>query len=364
MSKVVIVGSGVVGAAIAYELSKISGLQVTLVDKQTPAKGSTGAALGVLMGIINQNTSGRAWRLREVSIKAYPDLITELQKLTQVTIPHNRQGIVSLCFADEDMDKWQTLAETRSANGWTLEIWSPQQLQQKCPHIESDRLLGAVYSPADLQINPTVLTEALVKGASLLGVKCLFEVEVKNIVTQDGKCSYLETSSGNLECDYLVMSAGVGTTPLTANLLNRLDIRPVLGQALQVKSDRLLGNLDFQPVITGDDVHLVPLGNNEYWLGATVEFPTKTTEAIPQADLLEEVRQRAIDFCPGLRNATTVFTWSGNRPRPQNQGAPIIEPFAGYSNIIIATGHYRNGVLLAPATAYKVVELLGLKLST
>lgn len=360
--KVVIIGSGVVGAMIAYQLSKIPGLHITLVDKQTPAKGSTGAALGVLMGIISQKKHGRAWRLREFSLKAYPGLLDELQDATNIKIPQNRQGIVSLCFIGEDMTKWETLAKTRAASGWALDIWSPQELQQKCPHIECDRLQGAVYSPADLQINPTVLTEALVQGASIRGVKCLFGVEVNNIVTEEGKCSHLESSSGNLECDYLVISSGVGTTALTANLLQGLDIRPVLGQALQVKSDRTLGYIDFQPVITGDDVHLVPLGNNEYWLGATVEFPLDTKEAIPQAELLEQVRQQAMAFCPGLRDATTVFSWSGQRPRPQNQAAPIIEPLAGYSNIIIATGHYRNGVLLAPATAAKVVELLGLRL--
>lgn len=356
MSKIVIVGSGVVGAAIAYELSKLPAHHITLIDKNTPASGSTGAALGVLMGIISQKTKGRSWRLRETSIKAYQSLIPELEKHTHITIPCNSQGIVLICFAGEDLNKWQNLAEIRGVAGWPLEIWSPEQLLGKCPQIASDRLIGAVYSPKDLQINPTILTEALVKGAILNGVDCQFGVEVNKIVTDQGRCSYLETSKGNKECDYLVLCGGIGSRALSADLERFLDIRPVLGQALQVKLDSPLA--DFEPVITDHDVHVVPLGNGEYWLGATVEFPAETGEVIPKGELLEQVRQKAIAFCPGLNNATVVRSWSGKRPRPQNEAAPIIEVLSGTSNIIVATGHYRNGVLLAPATASRVVELL------
>lgn len=356
MSQVVIVGSGVVGAAIAYELSKLSKHHITLIDKNTPASGSTGAALGVLMGIISQKTKGRAWRLRESSIKGYQSLIPELEKHTHISIPHNSQGIVMICFAEEDMGKWQNLADLRGAAGWPLEIWSCGQVQAKCPQVASDRLVGAVYSPKDLQINPTVLTQALVKGATLNGVNCVFGVEVKKIVSDRGRCEYLETSEGNIDCDYLVLCGGIGSRELSADLDRFLDIRPVLGQALQVKLDRPMA--DFEPVITGDDVHVVPLGNGEYWLGATVEFPTETGVAVAQPELLERVRQEAIAFCPGLKTATVVRSWSGKRPRPQNEAAPIIEVLSSSTNIIIATGHYRNGVLLAPATAYRVVELL------
>ncbi|MCY7272444.1 MAG: FAD-dependent oxidoreductase, partial [Phormidesmis sp. CAN_BIN44] len=124
------------------------------------------------------------------------------------------------------------------------------------------------------------------------------------------------------------------------------------GQAIHLRLDQPLGT--DQPVITGNDVHLVPLGNCDYWVGATVEFPSDVGELAPDAASFEAVMRQAIAFCPDLAHAETIRTWYGLRPRPQGRPAPIIERLSGYQNILLATGHYRNGVLLAPATAEKV----------
>ncbi|MEO0868184.1 MAG: FAD-binding oxidoreductase, partial [Cyanobacteria bacterium J06642_11] len=144
---------------------------------------------------------------------------------------------------------------------------------------------------------------------------------------------------------------------------------PVLGQALELELEQPLGTEDFQPVINGHDVHIVPLGENRYWLGATVEFPPGgeavelplQVDLVPAAEQLEHMRQVATDYCPALIKARIVRHWSGLRPRPQGQGAPVIKPLEGLENVILATGHYRNGVLLAPATAMTVTGLLGLE---
>jgi len=105
---------------------------------------------------------------------------------------------------------------------------------------------------------------------------------------------------------------------------------------------------------------LVPLGNGEYWVGATVEFPAETVgnAMAPLPDQLEQMWTGAIGFCPALANAEIHQSWSGLRPRPQGQPAPIIGPLDGYENVLLATGHYRNGVLLAPATAQLVRDMI------
>ena len=365
MVKVAIVGCGVIGAAIAYELSRVKGLEITLIEQQqTAASGSTGAALGVLMGAISHKTKSRAWRLRETSLKRYETLIPELEAITGINIPVNRHGIVKLLFTGDRLDKWQQLQQTRHNQGWQLETWDRAYLQKRCPHINQDKIIAAVYSPQDRQINPRLLTEALVAGAKQNGVNFHFGVKVEQFIIQSTDnlslktCSYLQTNKGDLAIDWLVISAGLGSTPLTTHLQSSVDIRPVLGQALKLKLDNYLGKVDFQPVVTGDDVHIVPLGNQEYWLGATVEFPDDTGEVTAQPELLAQVKQRAIDFCPALADASIVQTWSGKRPRPQGQPAPIIARLNGYNNVLLATGHYRNGVLLAPATAQKVRDLI------
>ena len=360
MSKIVIIGCGVVGAAIAYELSLL-GLDITVIDKNTPASGSTGAALGVLMGAISHKKKGRAWRFRNASLKRYQTLVPELEEKTGLNISVNHQGIFKLLYAEDNLEKWHKLKEFRAKEGWDLEIGDRNFVTERCPHISNPNIIGAVYSPQDGQINPVELTQALVAAATANGVKFRLGTEVKDFVTKTEElstCKYVATATDKIEVEQLIISAGLGSTPLTQFLQQKIPIRPVLGQAIKLKLDQPLGNPNFQPVITGNDIHLVPLDSEQYWLGATVEFPTETGESIADAKLLEKTIEGAIAFCPELKQATILKTWSGKRPRPEGIAAPIIEKLADYENVWLATAHYRNGVLLAPATALEVARLI------
>ena len=348
MVRVAIIGCGIVGASIAFELSRFPELKVTVFDKQPPAQGSTGAALGVLMGVICHKTKGRNWQLRETSLRDYENLIPELEAVTGRKIPFNKQGILMLCSEGEDLSKWEKLAATRESQGWKLEIWDVERVRDRNPHLYlNDRIIAGIYSPQDRQIDPTALTLALVDAAERNGVIFEFGVEVEGSAI---------AASG--EFDRLIVSAGLGSAAVTASLNQLVDIRPVLGQALHLRSANPLGNPDFQPVITCDDVHIVPLENQEYWVGATVEFPENGGEIQANADMLGQVMARARSLCPALAEAEILRKWSGLRPRPEGRPAPIIETLPGNSHVLIASGHYRNGVLLAPATARSIREMI------
>jgi glycine oxidase len=380
MIRVAIIGCGIVGASIAFELSHCPGLKVTVFDKQPPAQASTGAALGVLMGVISHKTKGRNWHLRETSLQRYETLIPELEAMTGRKIPVNKQGILMLCGKGEDLSKWEKLRSIRSSQGWELEIWDLERVRSQCPHLAvNDNIIAAIYSPCDRQIDPTALTLALVDAAKINGVDFEFGVEVTGLMDGQDACSttnlipcgtgilpvlensakcQIQTSSNKLEFDRLIIAAGLGSSALTASLNQLVDIRPVLGQALHLRSVNPLENPDFTPVITCDDVHIVPLGNREYWVGATVEFPLNDEEIVQNSERLDEVMAKAIAICPGLKAATIIRKWSGLRPRPEKRPAPIIDRLSSNSNILIASGHYRNGVLLAPATARTIREMI------
>jgi glycine/D-amino acid oxidase-like deaminating enzyme len=373
----------VVGAAIAYELSQVKGLNITVFEQKQPAQGSTSAALGVLMGIISSKTKGIAWRMRESSIQRYTTLIPELEAITGRKIPCNRQGIVMLLSENlerplesgvEVLSEWEQLREIRQSQSWELQIWDQEQLQKYCPQVNDPQIIGAVYSPQDLQLNATALTLALVDAAQRNGVNFKFGVSVTGTETpppppptplhikkglgEARKCNFIETTEGKVTADWFIMSAGLGSTALTAQLDQIVNIRPVLGQALYLSLGHSLGNPDFQPVITGNDVHIVPMGNGDYWVGATVEFPNEQDQIPPNQELLAAVRQQAIAFTPDLATAKVLRTWSGLRPRPEGRPAPVIDKLPGFTNVLLATGHYRNGVLLAPATATAIREMI------
>jgi glycine/D-amino acid oxidase-like deaminating enzyme len=362
MTKVTIAGCGIIGATIAYELSQVSELDITVVDAQpTPVQpdvsvcpSATGAALGVLMGVISTKEKGNNLRMRLSSIQYYNNLIPELEQQTGLKIPFNRQGILMLEF-DDRLSMWNRLAEVRKTQGYALEILEVDQVQSQFPYLNLDGVSAGIYSPSDRQVHPVLLTHALIEGAKQRGVSFQFDTTVMGMNDQT-----VHTSQGNIESDYLVISAGIGSTQLTSSFSNPVDIRPVLGQAIQVRLPQPFS--DAQPVMTGHDVHLVPLGGADYWIGATVEFPTEDGVVLPpDRALFDQVMRQAIAFCPALSTAETIRTWYGLRPRPQGRPAPIIERLPGHNHVLLATGHYRNGVLLAPATAKQAKEsILGL----
>ncbi|MEG4446183.1 FAD-dependent oxidoreductase [Microcoleus sp. AT9_B5] len=373
MVRVAIIGCGIIGASIAFELSQFPELKVTVFDKQPPAQGSTGAALGVLMGVISHKTKGRNWQLRETSLQRYETLIPELEAVTGRKIPFNKQGILMLCSEGEDLTKWEKLIATRESQGWQLELWDLERVRSRCPHLSlNNQIIAGIYSPQDRQVDPTALTLALVDAAERNGVIFEFGVEVEGITQLNSQVSEIQLPSSiavNKSCgtgilpvaenfDRLIVCAGLGSAAVTASLNQLVDIRPVLGQALHLRSAHPLGNPDFSPVITCDDVHIVPVGNQEFWVGATVEFSENGGEIPANADMLAQVMARAIALCPALAFASIIRKWSGLRPRPEGRPAPIIETLPGNDRVLIASGHYRNGVLLAPATARSIREMI------
>lgn len=359
--RVVVVGCGVVGAAIAYELSQTPGYAITIIDQHAPAQASTGAALGVLMGAISQKVKGKNWRMRLESLHWYDRWIPHLEAVTGRRIPFNRNGILRLCFADEDLARWERLVQKRQEQGFQLVMCDRPTLAAQYPHLSLDTVIGAVYSPRDRQVDPTALTLALIAAAQQQGATVQFQcpmqqAAVEAIAPEERACRAVITPTDALPTDWLILAAGLGSTPLTTSLHQPVDLRPVLGQALRLRLPAPLGIPEQEPVITGNDVHIVPLGEGEYWVGATVEFDGATPIADPA--LLEAVLHQAIALCPGLSDGKIVQQWSGLRPRPEGRPAPIIERLPGYRNVIVASGHYRNGVLLAPATALRVRALL------
>jgi glycine oxidase len=345
MPSITIVGCGIVGATLAYEFSQLPDWDVVVIDRQSqPAQESTGAALGLLMGIISHKTKGRAWQLRQQGINYYHQLLPTLAA-AGLPVAHNAQGMVKLLAASDDLTKWHSLAATRRAQGWPLEIWERERAIDRLPHLHPHSFSTAIYSPADWQIHPAQLTQALVTAAQYRGAQFSWATEI--------------TTINDLSTDWVVIAAGLGSMTITQNLGSAIELMPVLGQAIRYRLPAILGNTGFQPVVTGDDVHIVPLGCNEYWVGATVEFPVDSMET-DCPEQLELLRNKAIDYCPALASAEIIQTWSGRRPRPVGRPAPIIEYLPGHNKVLVATGHYRNGVLLAPATASLVKEMIGL----
>ncbi|MGA1357609.1 MAG: NAD(P)/FAD-dependent oxidoreductase, partial [Prochlorothrix sp.] len=367
--KITIIGCGIVGACLAYELSALPEVEVTVVeDRSRPGEGASGAALGICMGVISHKTKGRNWRLRQESLKRYDDLIAELEAEEGEPIPYNRQGIIKLAGVEESWQGWEWLQSKRQHQGYALELWGLPQVQAAFPALNYSTLRGAIYSPQDRQVHPRKLVQKLVQVGQRRGVQFCFNAPVQRLIHRkisgQERVTTVVLENQALETDYVILTAGVGNNAVIGSIAAgeaspEPDFQPVLGQAWQVLLPESLwagptSERGLHPVLTVRDLHFVPLGPTpQYWVGATVEFSGEgeSGDPLPSETIAKELWQQAIEICPPLGEATIQQQWWGLRPRPLNQAAPVLQWSQRLDNLLWATGHYRNGIFLAPATA-------------
>jgi glycine oxidase len=365
-NQVTIIGCGVVGAVLAYELSKVSSLQITVLEAASqPAQSATGAALGVLMAACSNTLRGDLVNLRLASLRLYDQLISELAIATKIApkndsepnlkpeTPYHQAGILCLYGSPEAEVRSQTLIAYRQKQGFPLQWLSQPELSSQYPQFQA---LGGLYSPLDLAIHPTKFVQSLVSAAAQNGVEFRWNCPIAALqdLPQDRSNS-----------DWIVVTAGMGANQLLSPLL-AADIpdpellQPIGGQAIAVH----IPNLNLQQVvhmqpIDGPYVNIVPMGGDRYWIGATVEFEaTKSSQQLPIAANIPLLLESAIGFCPEFTKAEVLETWAGDRPRPKANKAPILGFLPNHPHVLLAIGHYRNGILMAPVTAQITRDLI------
>jgi glycine/D-amino acid oxidase-like deaminating enzyme len=373
-ASVIVVGAGIIGRMAAWRLAE-AGHRVRLVDPALAAPLATGAghptslsgsqaALGVLMARVFHRSSGRAWRLRRRSHALWPDWLAELERRGH-RLPR-RAGLLLLAATPEERERQERIAADRARLGIPMRVLGPGDLAELQPALPGNPL-GGLLSPEDGQIDPGPLLVALLQEACAAGATkgggatCVPETALavergpgqSGGAGRDNRWRLRLASGAVLETDWLVLCLGLGAAPLLAPIGHALPLEPVLGQALELE-------LPADPawtwpgVVVWRGVNLVPrpdLGSGRLWLGATVE---PGTAASPEA--LAELRDLGGEAPPWLRQAVVARQWQGLRVRPVGQPAPVLaEPEPG---LLIAGGHHRNGVLLAPATAEWLVGRL------
>jgi glycine oxidase len=201
-----------------------------------------------------------------------------------------------------------------------------------------------VLCPEEGQVSNQLFTLALARALQQRGGRVREQCPALGFVRRDGRVTAVRTPEGEIACDHLVLAAGPWTRPLARKLGVEVPTRPMRGQMLAF--GRMVTPIH-QPV-WGRRGYVLPRANGLVFAGATVEdvgFRIRTTRRG-----LAQVRRAAVEIVPQLRHASEHFSWAGLRPGSPD-GLPIMGPLPGYENVTVATGHFRNGILLAPITA-------------
>ena len=341
------------GRACAWLLLQ-RGHQVLLLDpglagQSDPCSGSE-AALGVLMALVFHRNSGRAWRLRQRSLELWGQWRQQLQ--AQGSALPWRPGLLLLASTAEEQERQRQLVASRRQQGFGLELWEQPRLDALAPALPVGAL-GGLYSPADGQLDPGPALAALLADGLQLGLQTCCD-QAERLEQRPGGWSVHTRNGEKLEVDAVVLSAGVASSTLLRQIGHQVPMEPVLGQALELElplPTNWSSAVPWPGAVVWQGLNLVPRASNKLWLGATLE---PGDQADPAA--LAGLQQLGGAAPAWLRQATVLRQWQGHRPHPIGRPAPLLEQLE--AGLVLASGHYRNGVLLAPATAEWVADQL------
>lgn len=346
---VVIVGGGVIGCAIAYHLAK-NGARVVVVERDTVGAHASSAAAGMLGAQVETTHPGPFVSLCLESRARFPRLAEALYALTGIDIELNRAGLLRLAQNDEEQQALLARAEWQRALGEPAEWLDGFALREREPAV-SDAVVGALAIPGDHQVNAAKLTRAFAEAAVRLGARIIEHCAVERFLRDGTRVVGVETEGETYRAEWTVLAAGAWSGVLGRRLGLRLPVGPVKGESLSV----VLQAVPFRKTLFAHGCYLVPKQGGRVVIGATearAGFDRRVTLAA-----VTQLAAAAKTLVPALAEATFERAWASVRPHSAD-GLPFLGTVAGHPGLVVATGHFRNGILLAPITGELIAQLI------
>jgi glycine oxidase len=351
--KVAIIGAGVVGLGIAWRLAA-RGATVEVFDRGAAGAGATYAAAGMLAACCEAEPGEDALiALGRDSQARWPEFAAELLQASGIDVELRTEGTLVVALTADDQARLHHHLVFQQKLGLPLQWITPAETRRREPHL-AGKLAGAVWSPEDHQVENRKLAAALRVAAERAGASIHEHTLVKEISVAGSRADGVTMGDGSkVAADVVVLAAGAWSRSIggiAAEL--RPPVRPIKGQmlALQMNPTEPLIN----HVIWAPGVYLVPRRDGRLIVGATVE--EKAFDTTLTAGGLLTLLEAAWRTVPAIEELPIEEMWVGHRPGSRDD-APILGP-GPVAGLVYATGHHRNGILLAPVTADAIARLV------
>jgi glycine oxidase len=346
---IIVVGSGVIGCAVAYELAR-RGASVGVVAERPVAMGATQASAGVLAPYIEAAEGNPLLDLTVRSLDLFDEFIARLVTDSGMTVPYRRTGTLDIAIDETEMHRLRATADLLARRGVPARLLDAESARGEEPQLRND-IAGGLLIDTHGFVAATDFTRALIVAARRYGAQLLDQCRVRRIARAAAEI-IVETDRGALNANGVVLAAGSwaggidveGVTP-------RVPVRPVRGQLLHLA----WSGPALRRATWSRSCYLVPWDDGTVLVGATIEevgFDERST--------VEGVRgllEAACGLVPHARAAGFRAARAGLRPA-SSDGLPVIGVSTTVPNLSYATGHFRNGILLAPLTAQLVADVL------
>ena len=348
-SDTVVVGGGVVGLSLAYELAR-RGREVLVLDRDDLPGVATRAAAGMLAPTSEADLTERALVELELdSLGRYPGFVAGIEDLTGQPCGYRTEGTLWVALNRDQEGDLERLFSMQRAKGLRARRLSVEEALAREPHL-SGRIVAALLAEGDHQVDPRALTAALAAGLNRLGGRVArgcratrIEHEAGRVVAVSGVADEI---AFRVRAEVVVLAGGVWSEGIDAPV-PELGLRPVKGQLVRLAGPELVHH-----VVRSPDVYLVPRRGGELLVGATME--EQGLDAAPTAGAVLDLLKEAWRLLPGVYDLAVSELSVGFRPAARDH-LPVIGGTAT-RGLFVATGHFRNGVLLAPATAHHLAE--------
>lgn len=343
--KVIVVGAGVIGCAVAYELAR-RGADVHVLDNRAPGRGATFASAGILAPAVEGHNPDLL-HLTSCSLAAYDDFITRVRRDSGIDVEYARTGTLQVAFTSEQAVVLAESAARLVASGIAHEMLDAAGARALEPQVSS-AVTSALHVPTQGFVGAEQLVSALVQAAARRGATVVASRVERIEDTPNGAA--VVTSRERLDADAVIVATGSWSvdSPRSAG---PGPVKPIRGQLLHLQVEEPIAS----SVLWGPDCYIVPWRNRTTLVGATVE-----DVGFDESATVEGVRSlltAAVAVAPALDRARFLEVRVGLRPKTEDE-LPAIGRSSTMHHVFYATGLYRNGVLLAPLTATMLADLV------
>jgi len=344
----IIIGAGIMGLLTARELRQ-AGLKVCVLDQSAVGRESSWAGGGILSPLYPWRYSEPVQQLAHWSQQVYPDLIQTLFQDTGVDPERRESGLLVLESDElEDAQKWAKSYITQ------LNILSGDQLNHLVPNLSIDlknSTEDALWFPDIAQVRNPSFVKSLNKDLVQRGVEIREQTQVESLLIYKGKIKGVRTQTGNIEADRVIACSGAWTHDLLQVTDSKVNVQPVKGQMLMYKADPDL----LSQVILNKDRYVIPRRDGRILVGSTLEYAGFDKTTTKQAN--EDIQKAATRIIPELANYPIERHWAGLRPGTA-EGVPYIYADEKVDGLYVNCGHFRNGVVLGPASARLMSDIV------
>jgi glycine oxidase len=342
---VAIAGGGVIGGSIAMELAR-TGLRVAVFDRQKPGQEASWASAGIISPAPENPGMFATVELGKKSAALYPEFVALVEEISGQSVGFRPKGTLEALFSHDTKAQLSTIIAVHHGLGLKAEPLRAEDARELEPAL-SEEIEAAVLRPEEASIDNRALTAAVLVAAERSGAQFFPGSSVKAIWREGHRCRGLVLQSEKVEAKWTIIAAGCfsGTIEGAAAYA---PVRPAKGQMAALRAD----DLKMERVLWSEKIYLVPRNDGRILAGATVEYAGFDKRVT--AGGLEKILSAAIELAPGLKNARLEETWAGLRPDSPDH-LPILGP-TDLDGLLMATGHFRSGILLTPITARLIRE--------